>query len=170
MIKEIFNGEFSFIKYIIYLYCLNFISPLLKLFLYEGTIGVIHFISLDILGLWREIFWLIENYQPIFYSLEGSSITLLPLFYINLFLMILAIFPIVYRCINKDPQITSLSIFLTLHFLSGISFYFITWDDKILLFFVYFAILTPLLVSSFYTNKISNTNRKLSGNLFDDLD
>ena len=164
MIKEIFNGEFSFIKYIIYLYCLNFIFPLLQLFLYEDTIGVIDFISLHILGLWREIFWLI------FHSLTGSSITLLPLFYINLLLMILAIFPIVYRCINKDPQITSLSIFLTIHFLSGISFYFITWDDKILLFFVYFAILTPLLVSSFYTNKISNTNRKLSGNLFDDLD
>ena len=166
MIKEIFNGEFSFIKYIIYLYCLNFIFPLLQLFLYEGTIGVIDFISLHILGLWREIFWLI------FHSLKGGSITFsYPyLTYISYLLMILAIFPIVYRCINKDPQITSLSIFLTIHFLSGISFYFITWDDQILLFFVYFAILTPLLVSSFHTNKISNTNRKLSGNLFDDLD
>ena len=166
MIKEIFSGEFSFIKYIIYLYCLNFIPPLLKLFLYEGTVGVIDFISLNILGLWRNIF------EIIFYLFENGIITFVYpyLAYISYLLMILAIFPIVYRCINKDPQITSLSIFLTIHFLSGISFYFIRWDDQILLFFVYFAILTPLLVSSFHTNKISNTNRKLSGNLFDDLD
>tara|TARA_X000000368_G_scaffold412466_1_gene398891 strand:- start:1559 stop:2560 length:1002 start_codon:yes stop_codon:yes gene_type:complete len=160
MIKGVFSGELSFIKYIIYLYCLNFIGNLSQLFFISSGVQLPPLEIVDFITLWVLTFW--TSIAVIFdiYSQGGSIQSSLFVLVFTLLLEFFAIFPIVYRCINKDPQIIFLYFSLSLHFLSGAQYFFIDFNQYHTTLFSSLLTLTPLFFSSF------NLNKKMLENLY----